>query len=111
MQALATNPSSLLLLGTLVVSTVLVSQVSAFALVGESLADTGSSGTGIIGMLLDLINRVTRTFNSVAETKIEIKDEGSGDESSGDYDYDSEGSGDEEEASTGKIAPLNIHDD
>ena len=87
-------------------STVIVSQVSAFALVGESLADTGPSNRGIIGMILDLVNRFTRAFNTVAETKIAIEEEGSGDESSGDYDYDEEGSGDEE--SNGKSLYLGI---
>merc|ERR1719499_2613057 len=96
--ALATNPSSILLLGSLVLSTVLVSQVSAFALVGESLADTGSENRGVIGMLLNTINSLTRTFNNVAETKIAIEEEGSG-EGSGDidYEYDEEASGDDEE--------------
>ena len=105
-QALATNPSSILLLGSLVLSTVLVSQVSAFALVGESLADTGSENRGVIGMLLDMMNSVTRTFNNVAETKIAIEEEGSG-EGSGDidYEYDVDASGDDEE---GNIQNLEV---
>ena len=64
-----------------------MSQVSAFALVGQTLADTTTNDNrGIIGMLLDAINRVTKTFNNVAETKIAIED-GSG---SGDYEDEDE---------------------
>ena len=86
-----------------------MSQVSAFALVGETLADTGSENRGIIGMLLGLINRATRTFNSVAETKIAIEEEGSG-EGSADYDYEEEGSGDVEAVSDGNnIVTTHVH--
>ena len=86
-----------------------MSQVSAFALVGESLADTGSDNRGVIGMLLDTINSVTRTFNNVAETKIAIEEEGSG-EGSGDidYEYDVEASGDDEEGKIQKISEYDI---
>ena len=70
---------------------------------GESLADTGSENRGVIGMLLDTINSVTRTFNNVAETKIAIEEEASG-EGSGDidYEYDEEASGDDEEGKTSR---------
>ena len=68
------------------------SQISAFALVGETLADTGeeSENRGIIGLLLNLLSRLTRGFNNVAETKIDIEEgEGSG---SGDYESEEDDS-------------------
>ena len=89
------------LIGSLVVSTVIASQVSSLALVGQTLTFNTDQG-GLIRVLLDIIASVMRGFNSVSQDKIEIDELGSGsgdyDDASGDdtdrvYDYEEEGSG------------------
>merc|ERR1719232_2095514 len=83
--AIATNPTSVFLIGSIVASTVIASQVSSFALVGQTLTFNSRQG-GLIRMFLDLISSVMRGFNSMAQDKIEIDESGSGD-------YDGSGSG------------------
>merc|ERR1719232_2004330 len=83
--AIATNPTSVFLIGSIVASTVIASQVSSFALVGQTLTFNSRQG-GLIRMFLDLISSVMRGFNSMAQDKIEIVESGSGD-------YDGSGSG------------------
>merc|ERR1719422_192761 len=87
--AIATNPTSVFLIGSIVASTVIASQVSSYALVGQTLTFNSRQG-GLIRMFLDLISSVMRGFNSVAQDKIEIDELGSG---SGD---DGSGSGNED---------------
>lgn len=89
--AIATNPTSLFLIGSLVVSTVVASQVSSLALVGQTLTFDTDQG-GLIRIFLDIIASVMRGFNSVSQDKIEIDELGSG---SGDYE-DESGSGDQD---------------
>jgi len=86
--AIATNPTSVFLIGSIVASTVIASQVSSFALVGQTLTFNSRQG-GLIRMFLDLISSVMRGFNSMAQDKIEIDESGSGD-------YDGSGSGSED---------------
>merc|ERR1712029_1096274 len=86
--AIATNPTSVFLIGSIVASTVIASQVSSFALVGQTLTFNSRQG-GLIRMFLDLISSVMRGFNSMAQDKIEIDESGSGD-----YDGSGSGSGD-----------------
>merc|ERR1719422_1875482 len=83
--AIATNPTSVFLIGSIVASTVIASQVSSYALVGQTLTFNSRQG-GLIRMFLDLISSVMRGFNSMAQDKIEIDESGSGD-------YDGSGSG------------------
>lgn len=87
--AMATNPTSMFLIGSLVLSTVVASQVSSLALVGQTLTFDTDQG-GLIRIFLDIIASVMRGFNSVSQEKIEIDEVGSG---SGDYE-DESGSGD-----------------
>merc|ERR1719336_3433456 len=87
--AIASNPTSVFLIGSIVASTVIASQVSSYALVGQTLTFNSRQG-GLIRMFLDLISSVMRGFNSVAQDKIEIDELGSG---SGD---DGSGSGNED---------------
>jgi len=86
--AIATNPTSVFLIGSIVASTVIASQVSSFALVGQTLTFNSRQG-GLIRMFLDLISSVMRGFNSMAQDKIEIDESGSAD-----YDGSGSGSGD-----------------
>merc|ERR1719208_107384 len=88
--AIATNPTSVFLIGSIVASTVIASQVSSFALVGQTLTFNSRQG-GLIRMFLDLISSVMRGFNSMAQDKIEIDESGSGD-----YDGSGSGSGSED---------------
>merc|ERR1711963_1182949 len=88
--AIATNPTSVFLIGSIVASTVIASQVSSFALVGQTLTFNSRQG-GLIKMFLDLISSVMRGFNSMAQDKIEIDESGSGD-----YDGSGSGSGSED---------------
>lgn len=87
--AIATNPTSMFLIGSLVLSTVVASQVSSLALVGQTLTFDTDQG-GLIRIFLDIIASVLRGFNSVSQDRIEIDELGSG---SGDYE-DESGSGD-----------------
>ena len=102
-QAIATNPTSVFLIGSLVASTVLASQVSSFALVGQTLTFNSNQG-GIIGFLLDIVNSIMRGFNSVTQDRIEIDEtdedgsgSGSGDSLEEEDYFVLEGSGAEEE--------------
>merc|ERR1712029_59252 len=88
--AIATNPTSVFLIGSIVASTVIASQVSSFALVGQTLTFNSRQG-GLIRMFLDLIASVMRGFNSMAQDKIEIDESGSAD-----YDGSGSGSGSED---------------
>merc|ERR1712029_670638 len=88
--AIATNPTSVFLIGSIVASTVIASQVSSFALVGQTLTFNSRQG-GLIRMFLDLISSVMRGFNSMAQDKIEIDESGSAD-----YDGSGSGSGSED---------------
>ena len=61
-------------------STVIASQVSSFALVGQTLTFDSNQG-GIIGFFLDIISSIMRGFNSaisVTQDRIEIEEDGSG---------------------------------
>merc|ERR1712110_434663 len=113
--AIATNPTSLFLIGSLVASTVIASQVSSFALVGQTLTFDSNQG-GIIGFLLDIISSVMRGFTSVTQDRIEIEEteedasgsgSGSGDGLEDDY-FSLESSGSEEEAEGGLIESLSL---
>merc|ERR1719323_2025773 len=99
--AIATNPTSLFLIGSIVVSTVIASQVSSLALVVQTLTFNTDQG-GLVRMLLDIINSFMSAFNNTNSDKIDIVE----------YDYsgddeDGSGSGDrniveeEEEESSG----------
>ena len=86
------------------VSTVLASQVSSFALVGQTLTFDSNQG-GIIGFFLDIISSVMRGFTSVTQDRIEIEEteedgsgsgSGSGDGLEEDY-FELESSGSQEE--------------
>ena len=86
------------------VSTVLASQVSSFALVGQTLTFDSNQG-GIIGFFLDIISSVMRGFTSVTQDRIEIEEteedgsgsgSGSGDGLEEDY-FVLESSGSQEE--------------
>merc|ERR1712029_900366 len=96
--AIATNPTSVFLIGSIVASTVIASQVSSFALVGQTLTFNSRQG-GLIRMFLDLISSVMRGFNSMAQDKIEIDESGSAD-----YDGSGSGSGDFFEYEQGSTA-------
>ena len=65
-------------------STVLASQVSSFALVGQTLTFNSNQG-GIIGFFLDIINSIMSGFNGMTD-KIEIDET--------EYDGSGSGSGD-----------------
>ena len=86
-------------------STVIASQVSSFALVGQTLTFDSNQG-GIIGFFLEIISSVMRGFTSVTQDRIEIEEteedasgsgSGSGDGLEDDY-FSLESSGSEEEA-------------
>jgi len=109
--AIATNPTSLFLIGSLVASTVLASQVSSFALVGQTLTFDSNQG-GIIGFFLDIINSLIRGFNSVTGDTVEIDEtehdgsgsgSGMGESLEDDY-FVLDGSGDEQEQVAGAEA-------
>ena len=85
-------------------STVLASQVSSFALVGQTLTFDSNQG-GIIGFFLDIINSLIRGFNSVTGDTVEIDEteydgsgsgSGMGESLEDDY-FVLDGSGDEQE--------------
>ena len=68
-QAIATNPTSVFLIGSLVASTVLASQVSSMALVGQTLTFNTNQG-GLIRLLLDVVTSVMRGFDSIASDRL-----------------------------------------
>ena len=70
-QAIATNPTSVFLIGSLVASTVLASQVSSMALVGQTLTFNTNQG-GLIRLLLDVVTSVMRGFDSIASDRLKI---------------------------------------
>ena len=85
-------------------STVIASQVSSFALVGQTLTFDSNQG-GIIGIFLEIISSVMRGFASVTQDRIEIEEtegDGSGSGSGDgleeeDFVLESSGSGEEDE--------------
>merc|ERR1719336_2596906 len=60
--AIATNPTSVFLIGSLVASTVIASQVSSFALVGQTLTFDSQQG-GLIRVLLDIVEAFMSVFS------------------------------------------------
>ena len=71
-QAIATNPTSVFLIGSLVASTVLASQVSSMALVGQTLTFNTNQG-GLIRLLLDVVTSVMRGFDSITSDRFKQK--------------------------------------